>query len=69
MDVYPIGAIVKIGIDRKIEGIIQGIYIREDGVTYSIVWWDGNQRRNEWLYGNEIFENTAPVLNIGFMGS
>jgi len=67
IQIYSIGAEVKIGSDKKIIATIQGICIREDNTTYDVVWWDGDQRRSAWLYSNEIFENTAPFLNIGFV--
>ncbi len=38
-----------------IDGIVTAVCIRHyEHVTYEVVWWDGRQRKCEWLEGCEL---------------
>ena len=37
-------------------GVVTGITIDGEGLTYRVVYWDNSQRRSEWLFDFEIEE-------------
>lgn len=49
-------------------GTISQICIYDDfSVKYNIVWWDGNDRKSEWVSDNEfVLKNNKEKIKIGF---
>lgn len=66
MEVHDIDETVQIG--DKMTGIITGICIRSGyNVTYEVAWWDGRQRKCEWLQSHEVESKKKRYpLKIGF---
>lgn len=53
LDVYDIGAKVKIG--ESINAVIESICIRDNySVEYGVSWWDGRQRRIDQLPADQV---------------
>jgi hypothetical protein len=59
---------VRIGPDKKIQGTVIDVSIRSGGVVqYRVIWWSGNERKNECLEACEVHhEESATVQQIGF---
>jgi hypothetical protein len=59
---------VRIGPDKEISGTVIDVSVRSGGVVqYRVIWWSGNERRNEWLEACEVHqEESATVQRIGF---
>lgn len=70
LEVLAIGTRVRLGDPADpIPGTILGISIREAGrVTYEVVWWDGRERRSEWLERAEfeMEKGGGRAVRIGF---
>lgn len=64
MIVLQLGSKVEIG--GRIHGIVTAISIRPRGIAYECVWWDGNNRRCEFLEEMEITPLTDEKRSIGF---
>ena len=63
---FPVGTKARIGQD--LEATILGICIYAHDIEYQCAWWNGRERKCEWLNAAEISatEQYAPVL-IGFV--
>jgi hypothetical protein len=59
---------VLIGPDHEIVATVIDVSIRSGGlVQYRVIWWSGNERKNEWLEACEVFPGgSATVQRIGF---
>ena len=66
MEVYRIGSKVLIA-NEDIEGMIIGICMRLNDVTYEVVWWDHRTKRTAWLYSNEFRPKDYNKQKIGFI--
>ena len=64
MEVFRVGSAVFIG--KDIPAMITAVCIRDSGVTYETVWWDGRTRKQEWLQADEISDEKVPSMQIGF---
>ena len=63
--VYQIGSRVLLG--EEIKGLISGVCIRSNGyITYEITWWNGNDRKVEWVQVDEISPIEPKSQRIGF---
>lgn len=66
MNVYPIGTKVKLSTD--IPGVIIGIWIEPANVvSYRVVWWNGRDRKIEWLSALEFDPDNYNTKTIGFI--
>lgn len=54
LKVYSIGTPVRVGENFDVRGRVQGISIRQSGVSYLVTWWDGLQYREEWLFEHDV---------------
>lgn len=68
VSVLPIGTPVRIG--KDVRAIVTEICIRGgDSVQYQCAWWDGLERKTEWLDQNEVspdWDVDAKQVLIGF---
>lgn len=58
----------RVTIADNIEAVVDAVQIEtSDRVSYAVVWWDGRNRRREWLAAPEVFmSRTRPGTTIGF---
>lgn len=71
IEVFPVGTEVWVGPDTgRVAGLITGVMLEDyENVSYRVVWWNGNDRRSEWLIADEV--TTVPDQKrqtIGFLG-
>jgi hypothetical protein len=65
MEIIRPGATVTIG--DEIEALVTQVCIREcDHVSYQCVWWDGNNRKTQWLEECEVDAHQVSHAMIGF---
>ena len=74
LSLLAVGTKVEIGYGADhVVGHVNAICIRErDYVTYEVVWWDGRNRRSEWLARGEIRAidaSSTQMAHIGFAGT
>ena len=59
MNVIPIGSLVYLVGSRPrgfhMPAFVTAVCIRDSGVTYECVWWNGEDRKCEWISRGEIF--------------
>jgi hypothetical protein len=63
------GTPVKIGpAGDRIDAVITAVQIRESGVSYLVAWFDGRQRREEYVTLMEVYAVEVPVstTRVGF---
>ena len=66
MLVFPLGTMVDI--EKDIQGKIVGIQLDQNGTMYKIAWWNGRERKCDWLYDIEILRFSEPKsVQIGFI--
>lgn len=65
MNIYAIGSTVKL---FDISGKVSGVAIYPDGVQYRIVWWNGRERKEEWVHSFEITLDEGNRATVGFSG-
>lgn len=63
MQVIPCRTKVKI---KDIEGVITGISIRDEQVSYEVTYWVGSERKQEWLAEYEFKVGKVNKQEIGF---
>ena len=62
---FAIGSEVDLG--NQLKGVVLEINIRPHDEMYRVVWWDGKQRRTEWLDSIEVQAmDTSERWTIGF---
>jgi len=55
----------KVKIAGEIAALVVGVWIKEGpNVSYSVVWWDGRQRREEWVTDSEV-EPIGQAVRVG----
>jgi len=64
-EVLPVGAHVTI--DDGIDARVTGVLIDQDGVQYKCVWWNGRERRCEWLMEFEVQAKSVGKMRVGFV--
>ena len=66
LEVIPIGENVELF--EKVAAVVVAICIRENShITYQCVWWDGNNRKCEWLENFEVTpSNPKSQMSIGY---
>lgn len=64
LSVFAPGTQVKLG--GEVEAMITGISIREKGIMYECVWWNGRTREEKWVSDLEIDASFKRTLSIGF---
>jgi hypothetical protein len=67
IEVYPIGT--KVTLEGGIPGNIIAILLEpRNGIQYKISWWNGRERKSEWLYDCVDFEPSKyTTQQIGFI--
>ncbi len=54
-DILKPGSMVKIGPNADLAAMILQVRIQEqDHVDYQVVWWNGKERKTEWITGLEL---------------
>lgn len=68
IEVLDIGTLVQIGPKgEEIQGVINEISISNGGrILYRVSWWNGRERRNEYLEAYEVVSAKSPSVKIGF---
>jgi hypothetical protein len=69
MTLYKIGTEVEIwqSDGKSIKGHVHAITIRESGVIYNVVWWNGDARHDKWLAEYEVRDHARSEKHkIGF---
>lgn len=61
------GSRVTIGGD--VEALVLAVMIMTDGVQYKVAWWDGRERREEWIDPAEIGSGEGEMVKVGFKGT
>jgi hypothetical protein len=66
--IYQPGTTVRL--DKAITATISKVCIegKHLGVTYCVVWWSGNERKEQWVQEYEIESPDEGSLPIGFHG-
>jgi hypothetical protein len=65
MNVFPIGTPVTL--EGDIKGTITAILIYEYGTQYEVVWWNGRERKKDWIYDKEVQRcDEAKSVRLGF---
>lgn len=64
IEVWELGSILTLTSDILVT--VVAICIKGGAVTYQCVWWDGRQRRCEWIEECEIVYRERPTQRIGF---
>lgn len=70
--VLPIGSHVRVAGPDGFDGRIMAVSVRGDyHVTYEVVWWDGRDRKAEWLEPTELSLqlHSPDKIGIGFLGA
>lgn len=66
LKIYRVGTKIKIG--KNIEATINGAAIYGGNrVQYQVVYWDGNDRKCEWIEGFEVDGPYEELRQIGFL--
>lgn len=66
LEVFEIGSAVEF-VSGQGTATVSGISIRQTGVTYECVWWDGGSRKQEWVHSFEIRSASECDKKIGFL--
>lgn len=68
--VLRLNSVIKIGIpglDKEpITGLVVGICISINGIEYQVVWWEGRNRKCDWINSVEVTETSDSLQRIGF---
>ncbi len=69
LDVLKPGTEIKIGPTQEITAMVLQVRIQEeDYVDYQVVWWNGKERKTEWLTGLEVRGGSwSAEQTIGFI--
>lgn len=67
LTLHSCGTHIRMGTDQNIVGEITAISIRYDRVTYEVTWWDGANRRSEFVDGSEFSVGKSEQVRIGFI--
>ena len=56
-----------VSLKNSVEAKVASVMIAPAGVQYLVIWWNGRERKKEWVEAFEVFELGSPMgLRIGF---
>jgi hypothetical protein len=66
VECYAVGSVVSLDNGNVRDGIITAVCVRQHGVSYEVSWWDGRQHKCEWLTADEVKDDKAEKIKLGF---